>query len=383
MKKTIQALTATFCLLFLLAGLGRTLLSPDMEIAYENRPANRLPAFSASAFLRGELQDGFEDALADQIPMAIRMKKLYNIFDTGAALPVIRALGRDGGYVGFRDICFYRDMLVVRSCPLPERESAAMRESGRLISDRAEASPETEFYVYYIETDRDRNFETETPALLYDCLAESLRIPADQVSRLRVDSFEDYRRLFFKTDHHWNAEGSRQGYVEICRLLGVEPLPLAGRYSVPACYLGTRAAGVEGVPAEDFAVNLYSFPDMTITIPAGQIPDYGMQALFVAGELENVSYGSVFGVDCGELVFDTGRPGKNLLVMGDSYDNAIVKPLAASFSKSYCVDLRSYEGEIGRPFDMESYLRDKKIDAVLFVGAIDYFGGTLPREGGR
>jgi hypothetical protein len=32
---------------------------------------------------------------------------------------------------------------------------------------------------------------------------------------------------------------------------------------------------------------------------------------------------------------------------------------------------------------MESYLRDKKIDAVLFVGAIDYFGGTLPREGGR
>lgn len=383
MKKTIQALTATFCLLFLLAGLGRTLLSPDTEIAYENRPANRLPAFSASAFLREEFQDGFEDALADQIPMAIRMKKLYNIFDTGAALPVIRALGRDGGYVGFRDICFYRDMLVVRSCPLPERESAAMRESGRLISDWAEASPETEFYVYYIETDRDRNFETETPGLLYDCLAESLRIPADQVSRLRVDSFEDYRRLFFKTDHHWNAEGSWQGYVEICRLLGVEPLPLAGRYSVPACYLGTRAAGVEGVPAEDFAVNLYNFPDMTITIPAGQIPDYGMQALFVAGELENVSYGSVFGVDCGELVFDTGRPGKNLLVMGDSYDNAIVKPLAASFSKSYCVDLRSYEGEIGRPFYMESYLRDKKIDAVLFVGAIDYFGGTLPREGGR
>ena len=221
MKKTIQVLTAIFCLLFLLAGLGRTLLSPDTEIAYENRPANRLPAFSASAFLRGEFQDGFEDALADQIPMAIRMKKLYNIFDTGAALPVIRALGQDGGYVGFRDICFYHDMLVVRSCPLPERESAAMRESGRLISDRAEASPETEFYVYYIETDRDRNFETETPGLLYDCLTESLRLPADHVSRLRVDSFEDYRRLFFKTDHHWNAEGSRQGYAEICRLLGV------------------------------------------------------------------------------------------------------------------------------------------------------------------
>ena len=383
MKKTVQVLTAIFCLLFLLAGLGRTLLSPDTEIAYENRPANRLPAFSASAFLRGEFQDGFEDALADQIPMAIRMKKLYNIFDTGAALPVIHALGRDGGYVGFRDICFYHDMLVVRSCPLPERESAAMRESGRLISDRAEASPETEFYVYYIETDRDRNFETETPGLLYDCLTESLRLPADRVSRLRVDSFEDYRRLFFKTDHHWNAEGSRQGYAEICRLLGVEPLPLAGRYSVPACYLGTRAAGVEGVPAEDFAVNLYDFPDMTITIPAGQIPDYGMQALFAAGELENISYGSVYGPDCGELVFDTGRPGKNLLVMGDSYDNAIVKSLAAGFARTCCVDLRSYAAELGHPFVMADYLREHEIDCVLFVGGIDYYGATLLQaEGG-
>ena len=183
MKKTVQVLTAIFCLLFLLAGLGRTLLSPDTEIAYENRPANRLPAFSASAFLRGEFQDGFEDALADQIPMAIRMKKLYNIFDTGAALPVIRALGQDGGYVGFRDICFYHDMLVVRSCPLPERESAAMRESGRLISDRAEASPETEFYVYYIETDRDRNFETETPGMSQDCALTALRTIAVSSSK--------------------------------------------------------------------------------------------------------------------------------------------------------------------------------------------------------
>ena len=94
--RTISLAAAGLCLLFLLAGLARTILSPDTEIAYENRPANRLPAFSASAFLRGEFQDGFEDALADQIPMAIRMKKLYNIFDTGAALPVIRALGRDG-----------------------------------------------------------------------------------------------------------------------------------------------------------------------------------------------------------------------------------------------------------------------------------------------
>ena len=137
------------------------------------------------------------------------------------------------------------------------------------------------------------------------------------------------------------------------------------------------------MPAEDFAVNLFDYPAMRVTIPVGELPDYGMQELFVGGELESVSYGLVFGVDCGELLLDTGRPGKNLLVMGDSYDNAIVKPLAASFSKTWCVDLRSYAGELGQRFDMASYLREKDIDLVLFVGGVDYFGGTLPStEGG-
>ena len=326
------------------------------------------------------MQDGFEDALSDQIPAAIKMKKLYNIFDTRLALPVIRALGQSGSYVGFRDICFFRDMLVVRSYTLPERETAAVRESARLISDQ---SPAAAFYVYYIETDRDRNFEYEQPGLLFECMADALRIPAHHVSRLHLESFDDYHRLFFKTDHHWNADGSRRGYTDICALLGVEPLELLGQYSVPACYRGTRAAGVEGVPAEDFAVNLYDYPDMTVTIPAGQLPDYGMQALFIAGELETVSYGSVFGVDCGELLLDTGRPGKNLLVMGDSYDNAIVKPLAASFSKTWCVDLRSYSSELGSPFVMDAFIKAHDIDCVLFVGGVDYFCGTLPdMEGG-
>ena len=92
------------------------------ELAYENRPAKRMPALSAEAFLDGSFQSGFEDALSDQLPQASRMKKLYNIFDTRLALPVIRALSREGGYVGFRDICFFRDMLVVRPLRLSARE---------------------------------------------------------------------------------------------------------------------------------------------------------------------------------------------------------------------------------------------------------------------
>ncbi len=374
-------MTVGLLLLFLLAGLARALLSPDTEIFYENRPAKRFPVFSAASFLDGAYQADAEDAFSDQVPAAIRMKKLYNIFDTHAALPLIRLLAQSGGYVGFRNICFFEDMLVVRPVALTGK-AAALTESARKISAWAEAAPDVNFYVCYIETDRDLNLETGKKTGLYDCLAGALTLPAERVGRLRVDSFADYRRLFFRTDHHWNADGSYQGYLDLCALLDITPLTIRGQYRVPACYHGTRAAGVEGVPAEDFAVNLFDYPFMTISVPSGSIPDYGMQSLFVNGELESVSYGSVFGVDCGELVFDTGRPGKNLLVMGDSYDNAVVKPLAAGFSKTYCVDLRSFSSELGHPFVMADYLREHRIDCVVFVGGVDYFGATLPQEGG-
>ncbi len=380
--RTISLAAAGLCLLFLLAGLARTILSPDTEIAYENRPAKRMPVFSLADFLSGDFQAGFEDALADQLPEAIRMKKLYNIYDTALALPAVHALGQNGGYVGFRNICFFEDMLTVRPLTLSEKGLAYTR-SAEIINAWAGAASDVDFYVYYIEADRDLDLETGEKSGFFDRLADVLTLPEDHVGRLRVDSFDDYHRLFLKTDHHWNAEGSYRGYLDICALLGIEPLPLLERYTVPACYRGTRAAGVEGVPAEDFAINLFDYPAMRVTIPAGELPDYGMQELFVGGELESVSYGLVFGVDCGELLLDTGRPGKNLLVMGDSYDNAIVKPLAASFSKTWCVDLRSYAGELGQRFDMASYLREKDIDLVLFVGGVDYFGGTLPStEGG-
>ena len=54
--RRIQMITAALCLLFLLAGLGRALLSPDTEIFYENRPARRWPAWSPAAFLSGDYQ---------------------------------------------------------------------------------------------------------------------------------------------------------------------------------------------------------------------------------------------------------------------------------------------------------------------------------------
>ena len=71
--------------------------------------------------------------------------------------------------------------------------------------------------------------------------------------------------------------------------------------------------------------------------------DYGMQDELLRGELGWVSYGGVYGGDNGEVIFDTGKDGDNILIFGNSYDNAILKLLASHFSKTYSIDLRNYE----------------------------------------
>ena len=160
-------------------------------------------------------------------------------------------------------------------------------------------------------------------------------------------------------------------------MMGVNARPSRGEHLISNCYLGTRAAGLEGFSPEDFSVQLYDYPEMTITANGYDIPDYGSVDAFIDGNIKTVSYGTVFGQDLGELIFDTGRDGENLLVLSDSYDNALIKPLAASFSKTYSIDLRAFSEDTGGfPFDLAAYIPEHSIDKVIVIGALEYFNGS-------
>ena len=55
-------------------------------------------------------------------------------------------------------------------------------------------------------------------------------------------------------------------------------------------------------------------------------------------------------------------------MIGDSYDNAILKLLASHFGKTCSIDLRYYlTGEDG--FDIAAYIRRHEIGQVLVVGS--------------
>ena len=114
---------------------------------------------------------------------------------------------------------------------------------------------------------------------------------------------------------------------------------------------------------------------MKISIDGAPAPDYGNQDAYFDGSCRDpLQYSSFYGGDAGELHITTGRTDRdNLLLIGESYDNAIVKLLASHFHNTYAVDLRYYSVQMGKNFHLASYLAEHDIQKVLLIGNIDYF----------
>lgn len=376
-KKICNGLFVGIILLILLAGLGKAVFLPKDVNAYENRYAVKLPAPTLSGWLDGSFQSGVDSALADQVTLAQACKKAYHLTSSNylrlVSGPVLsRCQDR---YVNFAGALMFNGFTTYYT-----RTLSTMTEDleGRAAhyNDYFAAWPGLDFYVYFIEKDTDINFQTGEKVGVCEYLFDRLELPGDHLARFRIDSFDQFSQWFYRTDHHWNCDGSYRGYTQLLELLGVKDKPLSpqGDAVLVGEFSGSKATGMASGFSEPLYAYRFAFPDMEITINGAPSVDYGQQEYFLSGQGDRLSYGSFYGWDDGEVTFSTGRPGlENLLVIGESYDNAVLKLLASHFNETCSVDLRYYKTYMGRDFDFAGYVEEHGIDKVLLIGNIDYF----------
>ena len=237
-----------------------------------------------------------------------------------------------------------------------------------------EVMQDVEFFAYYIPTSGAIDF-TRLP--IHDDYYEYIHshFNVKQMERLAVDSFADFRKYFYKTDHHWNYMGSYQGYTDILRMLKPETEPM--KPIELDCFdnlqsLGSNARLSGSMLTENFCTYKFTFdPSITIKVN-GTDSFYGNEAAYERHEYNSdlgVShYGLYYGGDDGSIVFNNASQNGKLLVIGTSFDNAIVKLLAHDFNQVHVVDMRYYENDMGIPFDLETYVNENDITQVLFIG---------------
>lgn len=362
--------------LIFLAGFARTALAPKEINSYENRKANPLPPLSLEGFLSGEFQDDVELALNDQVQLAEAAKRFYNQTESKLALSAMR-----GVFEGNPEKVFTYNGLMTTGGDYILYWPRTVDASGEKIAQRAEnikslvnAYPDLDFFLYYIEKDTDFNIRTGEKQGLYEFLMSEMGDARCSCRRFEVGDFETYAQYFYKTDHHWNHRGSYKAYLEVRALLGItEPaVEPEEEFLVNHALSGSKAAEVKasGVWTEEMYAYKFRFPEMDVAVNGEAAEDYGQQNLPGMG---TQSYGGYYGGDGGEVILDCHQPEKpNILVIGESYDNAILKLLASHYNKTFSIDLRNYEHRMGQTFSFHDYVEKNNIDLVLFIGNIDF-----------
>ncbi len=364
-RKILNTVFVSVIIVSLVAGLIRTVFFPKEINEYENRPADKMTAFSFSGFVNSSFQSSVENGLMDQIPFAQSLKKAYNDINSLYLKKLTDPLKQasQNRYMELMGMKLYDGEYFCTQKYDLETYKTGIEKRISNINAVVNAHPETEFFGYYVEKDIDINFETGERFGAYDYIKDKINI--QNFSKFSVDSFETYKKYFYKTDHHWNLDGSYKAYTEIVEMLtdGQMPLIPSDTKILTEEFSGAYAKG-KGIAGykEQLKVNVFDYKPSEIYYYGAKQEKYGHSDT-------SFSYGGWYGADIGEVVFKNYAPEKeNLLVIGDSYDNAILEILSSHFNTLCSIDLR-----YNKEFELSSYLEQHNIDKVLIIGSANVF----------
>lgn len=152
--------------------------------------------------------------------------------------------------------------------------------------------------------------------------------------------------LFFRTDHHWTSLGAYYAYCEFAKTAGFEPVDINKlEKRTRDNFLGTLYAQTQDSKMLDKAdqVNYYMLPNKTsCRMYIKNSPDQAM-AVSLYGEYASKtnSYSIFLHGDNPVFVIDTDiNNGRTIAVVKESYGNAMIPFLAASYERVVVIDQR-------------------------------------------
>ena len=358
-------------LLVIFGGFVKPIIDPNEINYYENRTAEYFEKVTLEKILDNEVQDNIEATYADQIPLTFLLKRTYNAF-TSLTTKIVNSniyASHKNEYLPLNDLYLFNDHIVYYYGTLESNKDAYDKRIKNLNEYFAKYT-DIDFYVYYVEKDTDINFETNEKMGIYEYLRDNLNV--DNISRFEIDSYEDFAKSFYKTDHHWNYYGSYNGYLGVAKLLGIEdviePTELVDLHLRFMGSKGSSAASSSITYSDEFYAYKFDLKPHK-TYVNGNEQEYSDQEGYFNGLYNSISYGDFYGYDYALVEFDYEDPNKeNILVIGESYDNAIIPLIASNYNKTFSVDLRH-----NTDFEFDKFVKENNITKVLLIGNSTFF----------
>lgn len=254
------------------------------------------------------------------------------------------------------------------------RKSEVVRKQAEQINRFYNSDKNVNFYLYVAKRLQDTDYyesiipDEASTKPYYDTFV-SLLDPGITYEAFELPDVFYRHDYVWKTDHHWNAEGSYVGYRQIIEMMRRDtPSILPPREPVSKEMIeGSRFYGsfarscAYATMWDNFGAFNYGLPAHTIA------PTYDflqtMQNLRKNPPTKiNQNIYALCYPYISRLSFPENHTGRNLLVIGDSYAKGIAEALGSSFDNTYLYYFNSYSG-----LNYNKVIRDNQITDVLFL----------------
>lgn len=208
--------------------------------------------------------------------------------------------------------------------------------------------------------------DEQSAAIRYLCEHCSL----DTVDVFSALSGHESEYIFYNTDHHWTTLGAFYAYQQLGNHLGYTPLEISD--------FSPR------IVSDDFFGTAYSTSGFTWVHPDSievwcDAPDNLSVTRFELGNSETIplydesklktkdKYSYFLGGNAPCIVLETGNEGPSLLVLRDSYMDALAPFLTRHFSEIHLLDLRYFRDSLS------AYAKSNEIDGILVLYSVENF----------
>ena len=356
----------------------------------ENRALSAAPEFSWENLFSGDYLMGWEDYLVDHVPGREAMLKIADAYKdhlgpeqsvmlvtTKADMGVLTNSGADQN----------QQLLVLddRLLEIYQHQPDTLKRYSQAVIALAEAMPE-EVNSYLLLAPNRIAFEEEAYRKLSDDQQAAIEevyqtiapyvTPVQAYDQLALHQTEE---IYFRTDHHWTMLGSYYGAQAFGQQAGFEMLPLADydKYELDGffgyLYQMSPTASIAKHPevldyylldGQSDPVKCYYYDEED-----GQLDHFDSETIIPSLAEEGANYGVFLGGDYPLMVIDGRKPNDRvLIVVKDSYGNALLPWLTPYFDQIIAVDPRQYQG------DLPSLAKEYEVTDFLVV---DYIKATM------
>ena len=333
----------------------------------ENRTLAQQPELTGEKIMNGDFQSGLESYLSDQMPLRDGLYSLkvdyerlmLKTFQNGVYFAddgyLIQEYKENTGLVD-NNVRYINGFAEKVDVPVT---FMLVPTASSVLSDKLPAGCLNDDQLDTVNRVRDGLDER----INFVCPIERLKTAAQK------------NQVFYRTDHHWTAQGAYAGYEELMKALGKGAADADYEYNTfKGEFYGTLYSKAPSAiqQADTFTAPKNPMGTYTVEFAKAQEDPKTLVGMYDVTKLETKDkYATLLGGNFSHLTIHSNAANdEHVLVIKDSYANAVLPYLADSFSTVEVVDMRYYHME---EQTVSELIKAKGITQVILLYNVDFF----------